>query len=152
MSKWPKRIFLLVLWIFVLDVVISWWILLHDLKVRFPEADFSRARFGVASWYSRTDKHIQEYTASHEKFDDKKMTCASWDYPFGQRLAVINVVNGKWITCRVNDRGPNKRLRRQVDLTRAAFAKIRNPKHGLAYVTIVPAGRYKILKTAKHKT
>ena len=125
--------------VFLLDVVISLWILVHDLKSRFPDLDFSKSRFGVASWYSKKDKNINPETASGEKFNDKKMTCASWDYPFGERLVVIHTLTGKWVVCRVNDRGPNKRLHRRVDLTRAAFKRMANPSRGLLYVAIIPA-------------
>ncbi|MBI3317414.1 MAG: septal ring lytic transglycosylase RlpA family lipoprotein [Candidatus Omnitrophica bacterium] len=143
MRKWFKKVIAILVFIFVLDVGISLWILVHDLKSHYPKLDFSKAQFGVSSWYSRTDKGVQEFTANGEKFNDKKLTCATWDYPFNQRLVVINVANGKWVACRVNDRGPHKRLNREIDLTRTAFKKIANPKKGLIYVTIVPAGRYK---------
>ena len=71
-------------------------------------------------------------------FDDQALTCASWDYDFGEKLLVINALNGKGVVCRVNDRGPGKRLRRKIDLTKAAFKKIANPKRGLIPVTIFP--------------
>ena len=141
--QWIKRFFWLLVFLFLLNGGISAWILLHDLKTRFPHLDFSKSRFGVASWYSRSDKNINEMTASGEKFNDRKLTCASWDYPFGERLVVLNPLNGKWVACRVNDRGPAKHLGRQIDLTRAAFRRIANPGRGLIYVTIIPAGQKK---------
>ena len=110
MRKLAKRFLWIVLLIFLLDVGISSCLFIHDLRVRFPDLDFSKARFGVASWYSRTDKHINEHTANGEKFNDRIKTCASWDYPFNTRLLVINPLNGKWVVCRVNDRGPAKYL------------------------------------------
>jgi rare lipoprotein A len=127
-----------------MDVGIAAWVLVFDLKTRFPELDFSRARVGVASWYSRKDKHIKPETANGEKFDDREMTCASWDHPFGEKLVVINALTGKWVVCRVNDRGPNKRLGRLVDLTQSAFKKIANPQKGLIYVTVIPSEKRKV--------
>ena len=133
--KWFLKI---VLFIFILDMGISVYVLMHDFKIRYPDLDFSTARLGVASWYSRNDKGVKKHTASGEKFNDTRLTCASWDFPFGTRLLVVNVLNGKWVVCRVNDRGPNKRLKREVDLTKAAFGKIANPKRGLSYVAFLP--------------
>lgn len=114
------------------------WAYLHDLHTRFPEIDMERARFGIASWYSETDKNINERTANGEIFNDRKMTCASWYYPFGEKLLVINMLNGTWVVCRVNDRGPNKRLKREIDLTKAAFSRIANLRRGLTPVAVIP--------------
>jgi rare lipoprotein A len=139
MATLKKKIIWFIVLVLLTDVVIAAWVLVYDLKTRFPHLDLSRARFGVASWYSRKDKNIKPETASGEKFNDRKMTCASWDYPFGEKLIVINILTRKWVVCRVNDRGPNKRLDRTVDLTYAAFKKISNPKRGLIYVTVIPA-------------
>lgn len=90
--------------------------------------------FGVASWYSESDPGINRHTANGEVFNDTKMTCASWDFPFGTRLRVTNVRNGKSVVCTVNDRGPAKRLGRLVDLTKSAFRKIAEPRVGLIRV------------------
>jgi rare lipoprotein A len=109
-----------------------------DLHRRFPDLDLTRTSLGVASWYSRSDPGINKHTANGEVFNDKGITCASWDYAFGEKLLVINTMNGKWVVCRVNDRGPHKRLKRKIDLTQAAFAKIANKKRGLIRVTIIP--------------
>jgi rare lipoprotein A len=57
--------------------------------------------FGVASFYSEGVK-----TASGEKFDPSELTAASPNLPFGTRLRVTNVSNGRSVVVRVNDRGP----------------------------------------------
>jgi rare lipoprotein A len=57
--------------------------------------------FGVASFYSEGAK-----TASGEKFDPSELTAASPNLPFGTRLRVTNVSNGRSVVVRVNDRGP----------------------------------------------
>ncbi len=144
MPKILKRIILLFLAILIFDIFFSFYLFDRNLKKRFPNLDYSQAVLGKASWYSKQDKGVTPFTASGEKFNDKKLTCASWDYPFGQRLVVINVMTGKWVACRVNDRGPNKRLNRVIDLTKSAFKKISRTDHGLAYVAVVPAGRYQM--------
>lgn len=127
-----------VLFIFPAITGLLLWNYANDLHTRFPDIDLSRSRLGIASWYSETDRNIHERTASGEKFDDQEITCASWDYPFGEKLLVINTLNGKWVVCRVNDRGPNRRLRRQIDLTKAAFKRISSPSRGLICVAVIP--------------
>jgi rare lipoprotein A len=59
------------------------------------------ASFGVASFYTEGTK-----TASGEKFDPRELTAASPTLPFGTRLRVTNVSNGRSVVVRVNDRGP----------------------------------------------
>lgn len=111
-------------------------------KAKLPK---NPTRTGIASWYSETDPGINRHTANGEVFDDSRMTCAAWDYPFNTHLQVTNLQNGKSVVCRVNDRGPNKRLRRLVDLTKTAFRKIETPRKGLVRVSVrvvsKPAGR-----------
>jgi rare lipoprotein A len=57
--------------------------------------------FGVASFYTEGTK-----TASGERFDPSELTAASPNLPFGTRLRVTNVSNGRSVVVRVNDRGP----------------------------------------------
>ncbi len=110
---------------------------LHQLKpIKIETPLFETLYFGVASWYSEKDKFINKHTANGEVFDDTQMTCASWDFKFGTLLEVKNLTNGKSIVCRVNDRGPNKRLNRLIDLTKAAFKKLDSPHRGLVPVTV----------------
>ena len=89
----------------------------------------------IASWYGGGEK-LNRYTANGELFSPSLLTCASWDYPFGTRLKVTNLTNGKNVIVRVNDRGPNKRLGRAIDLTKHAFSRIANTKEGLILVEI----------------
>ena len=92
--------------------------------------------FGTASWYSESDAGINLQTASGEIFDDTRSTCASWDFPFGTRLEVTNLRNGRSVICRVNDRGPAKKLGRLIDLTKGAFQQIAPLRSGLIHVQI----------------
>ena len=94
--------------------------------------------YGIASWYSEADAGINLHTANGEVFDDSQLTCASWNFPFGTYLKVTNRLNGKSVVCRVNDRGPHKRLERLIDLTKTAFRKIANPRQGLLRVSVTP--------------
>ena len=89
----------------------------------------------TASWYGGGEK-LNEYTASGERFNPNVLTCASYAYPFGTLVRVTNLENNKGIEVRVNDRGPNKRLGRAIDLTREAFSRIADLKQGLLQVQI----------------
>lgn len=123
MTKKNKTAFVLA--VIVIDLIIS------------PLASLSAAQTGIASWYSKKGPGIKRYTANGELFDDRKLTCAAWNYSFGTRLRVENLKNGKSVVCRVNDRGPHKRLRRRkIDLTQAAFRRIADSRLGLVRVSI----------------
>ena len=94
--------------------------------------------YGTASWYSRSDRGIKKRTASGAIFDHTRRTCASWSFPLGTLLRVTNLENGRSVICLVNDRGPAKKLKRLVDLTKGAFREISNLKHGLIRVSVTP--------------
>ena len=72
------------------------------------------AMFGLASFYSGDTE-----TASGERFDKHELDAAHPTLPFGTRLRVTNVRNGRSVTVRVNDRGPFV-SGRVVDVTSAA--------------------------------
>jgi rare lipoprotein A len=57
--------------------------------------------YGLASFYRQGSR-----TASGEKVDGRELTAAHRTLPFGTRLRVTNVANGRSVTVRVNDRGP----------------------------------------------
>jgi rare lipoprotein A len=59
---------------------------------------------GTASWYG--EAHHGRRTASGEPFDMHALTAAHPSLPFGTRLRVTNVRNGRTVEVRVNDRGP----------------------------------------------
>lgn len=90
----------------------------------------------TASWYG--DECAGNLTASGEVFDPRLLTCAMWDIPFGTRVRVQ--LGPRSIIVRCNDRGPAKRLKRGIDLSRAAFAKLADTDAGLIKVklTILP--------------
>ena len=91
----------------------------------------SSQRTLTASWYG--ERYNGHKTASGEVFDAKKMTAASWDYPFGTKLRVWN--GSRFVVVKVNDRGPAKSLlsTRQLDLSLAAFSRLADPAAGLLH-------------------
>jgi rare lipoprotein A len=60
---------------------------------------------GLASWYGR--QHHGRKTASGEAYDMHRLTAAHRTLPFGTRVRVTNVENGRSVVVRVNDRGPH---------------------------------------------
>jgi len=62
-------------------------------------------------------------------------TCAHRTYPFGTKLKITNIANGKTVECVVNDRGPTSK-KRDIDLSYAAAKKIGLTGKGTARVRI----------------
>lgn len=71
------------------------------------------AEVGGASWYAMTS-----ITASGERANPNALTAAHRRLPFGTRVKVTNLRNGKSIVVRINDRGPFIKGR-IIDVTRA---------------------------------
>jgi rare lipoprotein A len=69
-------------------------------------------------------------TASGEVFNSNAMTMAHKTLPFGTRVKVTNMANGKSVVVRVNDRGPST-PDRVGDLTTGAARKIGMTKAGV---------------------
>ena len=90
------------------------------------------ASTGKAAYYGK--KFQGRKTASGEPFDMNKLTAASNDHPFGTRLKVTNVSNGKSVEVRVNDRLTGGD--RIIDLSYAAAQQIGMVKAGLAEVKV----------------
>ncbi len=100
--------------------------------------DFDQYK-GIASWYSQHDPGVLKTTASMAVFNHNDFTCAMWDMPFGTKLRVTNLNNGKSVIVKVNDRGPAKRLVKRgriVDLSKKAFSKIASLGKGLIKVEV----------------
>ena len=92
------------------------------------------ATTGVASYYH--NKFNGRKTASGEVFSNNKLTAAHRTYPLGTYLKVTNVVNGKSVVVKVNDRGPFTKGK-ELDLSRKAFMDITdNPNKGNLQVNI----------------
>ena len=88
---------------------------------------------GQASYYA--DKFQNRNTASGEPYKSCRKTAAHRTLPFGSKVKVTNVRNGKSVVVRINDRGPFVRGR-VIDLSRSSFASIGNVSDGLLKVRI----------------
>jgi rare lipoprotein A (peptidoglycan hydrolase) len=106
----------------------------HAAKKATPRYKFAnQTRYGVASWYGRTNRHPR--TASGERFDDRALTAAHPRLPLGSRVRVTNLRNGRSVLVRVNDRGPFI-PGRVIDVSKAAAQQLGFVHQGLAYVRI----------------
>lgn len=88
------------------------------------------ATIGLASFYS-DDRE----TASGEKFNKHGLSAAHPSLPFGTRLRVTNVRNGRSVMVRVNDRGPFAHGR-VIDVTAAAAEALGMVNAGVVKVTL----------------
>lgn len=88
---------------------------------------------GLASWYGK-DFHGRK-TANGEIYDMYGMTAAHKLLPFGTRLKVTNLENGKVINVVVNDRGPFVKDR-IIDLTYTGAQRLDMVGPGIARVRI----------------
>ena len=88
---------------------------------------------GKASYYAT--KFQGRKTASGERFNQASKTAAHKSLPFGTKVKVTNVKNGRSVVVRVNDRGPFVKGR-IIDLSQAAFSSIGNLSSGVIKVEI----------------
>ena len=88
---------------------------------------------GLASYYQSGSK-----TADGETFNPYGLTAAHRTLPFGTRLQVTNLHNGKSVIVRINDRGPFIRGR-VIDLSLGAARAVGLTTSGVAQV------RYSVL-------
>ncbi len=76
---------------------------------------------GIVSYYA--DKFQGRKTASGQRFDKNAFTAAHRSLPFGTKVNVTNLANGKSVIVEINDRGPYSE-ERILDLSPAAARKI----------------------------
>jgi len=90
----------------------------QPMRVESPpvEAQVGVASYYAGSWHGRR-------TASGERFDMHELTAAHRTLPFGTRVRVTNLNNGREVIVRINDRGPWKK-KRVIDVSYAAARKL----------------------------
>ena len=88
---------------------------------------------GIASYYSA--KFHNGQTASGERYSKYAMTAAHRTLPFGTRVRVTHIENGRHVVVRINDRGPFVKGR-SIDLSYAAARKLGMVLEGVAKVRI----------------
>ena len=106
--------------------------LTKDLKVRY---------IGTASWYG--EQRQGRKMANGKPFDPNGLTAASWFFPLGTPIRVVNVKNGQSVIVTITDRGPNLRLHRILDLSEAAARHLDYLGEGLTRVFLYPMVSFK---------
>jgi rare lipoprotein A len=108
-------------------------LVLRFVSNAFAQDGTTKTETGLASFYA--DKFNGRRTASGEVFYQDSLTAAHKTLPFGSRIRVTNLVNGKSVVVKVNDRGM-KGTKRIVDLSNAAAREIGSVAAGIAKVRV----------------
>ena len=108
------------------------------IKAKAPKAakNLKLHYVGTASWYG--EQHQGRKMANGKRFDRHKLTAASWYFPLGTTIRVVNIRNGESVIVTITDRGPNFRLHRLIDLSEAAAERLDYVEKGLTPVVLYP--------------
>lgn len=90
----------------------------------------AKSQCGKASWYA-----LGSRTASGERMNPAGLSAAHRTLPFGTRVKVENLRNGKSVVVRVNDRGPFVRSR-VIDVSRGAANELGFVRAGVTNVRV----------------
>lgn len=93
------------------------------------------AQCGQASWYALDGRT----TANGEVMNSGVMTAAHPSLPFGTKVEVTNMLNGRSTVVRINDRGPFAKSR-IIDVTKSVAHKLGFRGRGHAPVKLAWAG------------
>ena len=101
-----------------------------------PKTAIGQNQRGLASWYGHGDGYHGKITANGERFDKNKLTAAHFNLPFGTKVRVHNLQNGRKVVVRINDRFPVETLRkgRIIDLSYGAAKELRMVRDGIVSV------------------
>jgi rare lipoprotein A len=92
----------------------------------------------MASFYS--NKFNGRKTATGEIFSQNKFTCACNVLPLGTWVKITNLRNGRTVIVKTNDR-LHPKMKRIVDLTKAAAIKLNYVSSGLTRVKVEVLGK-----------
>lgn len=98
-----------------------------------PPAPVTLPQTGQASWYGAA--HQGKQTASGTQFDQAELTAAHPSLPFGSKVKVTNLANGKSVEVVITDRGPSSG-NRIIDLSQAAAKALEMIDSGTANVRL----------------
>ena len=96
-------------------------------------SQYTHFQTGMASYYGGS-WHGKK-TANGEIFNENSLTAAHKTLPFGTKVKVTNLDNGKSVVVRINDRGPYSKGR-VIDLSKAAFSRIASISKGVTRVKL----------------
>jgi peptidoglycan lytic transglycosylase len=101
---------------------------------------------GHASWYA-----LHSRTASGEMMNPSAMTAAHRSLPFGTKVLVENLSNGKAVVVRINDRGPFIKGR-IIDVSKAAASVLGMLGSGTVRVKVSSSGGSSLKVAAKEES
>ncbi len=102
------------------------------------DLDIGMKERGIASWYG--DDFHGWVTASGEIYDMHRLTAAHRTLPLGTMVRVTNVVNGRHVVIRINDRGPyvNGRI---LDVSYGAAKQLNMLRDGISAIQLEVVGQ-----------
>ena len=100
---------------------------------RIAEENATKYLYGIAAWYG--DDFNGQTTASGAKYTPESLTGAHRSLPFGTRIEVENLSNGKKVEVIVNDRGPFEQ-NRVLNLSKQAATILEFLTEGTTFVKI----------------
>lgn len=111
------------------------------VKRRAPHRTARFVERGLASWYGHGDRFDGQRTASGQRFDKNKLTAAHPALPFGTRVRVTHLRNGRQVDVMINDRFPKRKATsgRVIDLSYGAAKRLRMVDEGVAQVELAVA-------------
>ena len=89
----------------------------------------------TASWERFSDDG--KLAANGRAFNRRAMTCATWLFPLGTKLHIVDLHNRLFCDVTVTDR-PARKFSGRVDLSPAAFARLNGLELGLCAVEVSP--------------
>jgi rare lipoprotein A len=98
-----------------------------------PMRDAPARQVGVASYYG--NEHKGHRTASGSRYDPDRLTAAHPTLPFGTRVRVTNLDNGRSVVVTITDRGPY-RHGRIIDVSRRAAKELGFVREGTTRVRV----------------
>ena len=102
-----------------------------------PHAKVGTVSIGTASWYG--EKYHGRTTAYGEKFDMMANTAAHKTLPYNTLVKVTDMVSGKSLTVRINDKGPFVKGR-IIDLSKGAAERLGFIRQGTTDVRLEVVG------------
>jgi rare lipoprotein A len=109
-----------------------------DKPAKVKTVTAKRILYGLASFYH--NKFNGRKTANGEIFSQKKLTCACNVLPLGTWIKVTNMRNGHTVVVKTNDR-LHPRMKRIIDLTRAAAVQLGYVSSGITRVKVEVLGK-----------
>ena len=100
---------------------------------RIAQENATKYLYGIAAWYG--DSFNGQITASGAKYLPESLTGAHRSLPFGTRIEVENLSNGKKVEVIVNDRGPFEQ-NRVLNLSKQAATILEFMTEGTTFVKI----------------